>query len=112
MCGHTAVQSAQETAKGSESCIGGDMGGIEAQDDFSALLERPIVAHIVLVEGVGVLSQDHIAVIGSDGGSHARTRAPQVFLDFLGRAISLLLVGTLLTPSLQSGSPPGWCSGT
>jgi hypothetical protein len=92
--------------------IGGDMRGREAQGDHGALIERPIVAHIALVKGLGILGQHHIPVVSGDRGSHAGAIAPQVLLDLFGRAIGLLLVGTLFDPELAvritCGLALGW----
>src|SRR5713101_378383 len=49
-------------------------------------------------EGEGVLSQDHIAIVGSRGRDHAGAIAPQILFVFFLGAIGLLLVGALFDP--------------
>ncbi len=61
---------------GIEGGIGRHMGGVEAQSNDGALIERAKVGHVILVEGLGELRQHHIA-IGWDGGRrHAGAIAP------------------------------------
>ncbi len=83
--------------------IGRHMGGIEAQRDDGTLVEGAIVRHIGLIEGLGVLSEHDIAIGGNGGRRHAGAIAPQVFLDFFGRAVGLLLIGRALDANAAVG---------
>ena len=78
---------------GIEGGIGGDVGGEEAQGGDRADVEREEVGDVVLVERLGELGQDHIAIAGNGRAGDARTVAPEVFLFLGGGAIGLLLVG-------------------
>ena len=72
--------------------IGSDVGGKEAQCRHGADVERNKVGDIVLVKGLGVLGQDHIAIAGHDGRGHTAAIAPEQFLALLFGAIGLLLI--------------------
>jgi hypothetical protein len=50
------------------------------------LVQGARVSHIAFIESQGVLSDDHINVVGG-GGFHARAVAPEVLFDLLGGAI-------------------------
>ncbi len=52
-----------------------------------------VIADIALVEGVGELGQDDIAIVGRGGGSDAGAVAPLIFFALLCGAIGVFLVG-------------------
>src|ERR1700686_1815113 len=56
-------------------------------------VKRNKVGDVVLVEGLSILGEDDIAVVGDVGASQAQAIPPQVFFLFGGAAISLFLVG-------------------
>jgi hypothetical protein len=72
------------------------MDGIKPQGEHRAEVEGAVIGHIVLVKGLGIFGQHHIAVISGDSGSDAGAIAPEILLNFLGRAVRLLLVGGAL----------------
>src|SRR5438067_6362026 len=56
----------------------------EAQGPNRADVERDEIGDIVLIEALGILSQDHIPIACHRRASHSRTIAPQgLFLFFL-----------------------------
>ena len=81
---------------GIEGRISGDMGWEEAKDCDRRSREGEIGGDIVRVEGLGILSEHHITVVGSNGRDDARAIAPEVLFADLDGAIRLLLVGALL----------------
>ena len=83
--------------------IGGDMGGKAVQDGEGLQIKRHEVGDVVLVERLGVLGQDHIAVLRQRGTGDAGAIAPEILFDLFGGAIGLLLVGALLDTQTAIG---------
>ncbi|HET7637680.1 MAG TPA: hypothetical protein VFK47_02975, partial [Ktedonobacteraceae bacterium] len=77
---------------GIKSGIGGQMDGELLERHDGLLGERAILRHIVGIEGLGVFSQDDIAVVRGGGSGDAGAIAPEVFFFHFRGAISLLLI--------------------
>jgi hypothetical protein len=90
---------------GIEGGISGDVDGKAGEGRHGADVEGHKVAHIVLIERLGVLGQHHIAVAGNRGTGHPRAIAPQaLFAVFL--AVGLRVLGRLggsAPPALGGG---------
>src|SRR6266566_1828703 len=90
-CDATAMHHGLVGVPGVKGGIGSDVGGKEAQCRHGADVEGNKGGDIVLVKGLGVLGQDHIAIAGHDGRGHTAAIAPEQFLALLFGAIGLLL---------------------
>src|SRR6266567_1106453 len=88
----TAMHHGLVGVPGIKGGIGSDVGGKEAQCRHGADVEGNKGGDIVLVKGLGVLGQDHIAIAGHDGRGHTAAIAPEQFLALLFGAIGLLLI--------------------
>jgi hypothetical protein len=77
--------------------IGGgitDEGGGELGEGNDGLIGKRTERHDVIPgKGLSVFGEDNISILGTDGSSKASARAPEEFLLFFGRAISVFLIG-------------------
>src|SRR5712691_9342707 len=87
------------------SGISGDMQGKEPEHGHRLDVQAQEIADITLVEALGEISDDYIAVVrrGGDAGAVA----PQVFFALLGGAIGLLLVGAAFDAHAAIGVATG-----
>src|SRR5437879_3323118 len=85
---------------GIEGCIGRHMGWKGLQGDSSTLVEGAKVGDISFVEGLSILSQHDIAVVGSGGRYHARTISPKQFFLLFAGPIWLFLIRTAFDAKL------------
>lgn len=70
--------------------IGGEMSGEAVQDGERLQVEWHKIGDVVLVERLGLLGQDHIAVLWQRGTGNAGAIAPEILLELFSGAISLL----------------------
>ena len=83
-----------------ESGIGGQMSRKEAQDRHRADVQGEEIRDVILIEGLGVLGEHHIAIDRVSGTDHPRAIAPEILFLFLLAAIGLLFIATFLDPHL------------
>lgn len=87
--------------------IAGDVGGKATQERQRLQIERHKGSDVVFIEGLGVLSQDDVAVLGEGRGGNTRAIAPQGLFQLLLGAIGLFLVGAGLDPQPTIGIAAG-----
>ena len=83
--------------------ISGQMSGKSGKGKSSLIIEGTEVGDITLVEGQGIFSEHHIAVVGSSGSGDAGTIAPDELFRFFRGAVSLLLIGRAFEAELAVG---------
>ena len=69
------------------------MRGKKAQVSHGLDVQRDKVGDVVLIEGLGILGEDDIAVVGGRGTRQAESIAPEVLFLFGGAAIGLFFIG-------------------
>ncbi len=83
------------------------MQGKEAEHGHRLDVHAQEIADITLVEALGEISDDYIAVVRRGGGGNAGAGAPQVFFALLGGAIGLFLVGAAFDAHAAIGVATG-----
>ena len=83
------------------------MQGKEAEHGHHLEVHAQKIADITLVEALGEISDDHIAVVWGRRGGNAGAVAPQVFFALLGGAIGLFLVGAAFDADAAIGVATG-----
>jgi hypothetical protein len=69
------------------------MRGKKAQVSHGLDVQRDKVGDVVLIEGLGILSEDNITVVRGGGTRQAKSIAPEILFLFVGAAISLFFIG-------------------
>src|SRR5947209_9410434 len=69
------------------------MRGKKAQVSHGLDVQRDKGGDVVLIEGLGILSEDNITVVRGGGTRQAESIAPEILFLFVGAAISLFFIG-------------------
>lgn len=87
------------------------MSGKEAEGGNGSQIQRLKRGDIAFIEGLGVLGEDDIAVVGGGCRNDARARAPEIFFFLFGGAIGLQQIGGAFDAEFAVGVASGLLMG-